>query len=112
MTTPKSYGTSVDGVELTDELIEQLADEAEAGYDVEVLKTRTRRGRPALGSAPAAALPVRLPPELRAAVAARATAEGLNESELVRKALKAYLAPAPAGKLTGKLRKRRTATRG
>lgn len=36
------YGKSIDGVELTEELLEKLADEAEAGYDVEKLKPRTR----------------------------------------------------------------------
>ena len=38
----KSYGT-IRGVEITDTVIEQMADEAEAGYDVETLKRRGPR---------------------------------------------------------------------
>ncbi len=39
------YGTS-GGVELTEELIERLAGEAEEGYDVERLRPRSSHGRP------------------------------------------------------------------
>lgn len=87
-----THGKSIDGVELTDELLEQIADEAEAGYDVETLKPRVRRGRPPMGAAAADSLPVRLDPELRASVAARAEREGVPQGEVVRRALRQYLA--------------------
>ena len=41
-----SHGRSRDGIELTDELLERCAAEAEAGYDVEKLKPRARPGSP------------------------------------------------------------------
>lgn len=50
------------------------------------------RGRPLMGSAPARVVPVRLDPELVSAVDERAADEGCNRSELVRRALRAYLA--------------------
>jgi hypothetical protein len=70
-------------------LIDQLAAEAEAGYDVAAL--RRRGGRRPLGSAAADVVPVRLDPELRAALAARATADHTNASEVIRQALRAWL---------------------
>ena len=49
---------------------DRLAVEAEAtDYDVEALKAR-RRGRPPMGSGPADVVPVRIDPELRAAIEA------------------------------------------
>jgi hypothetical protein len=77
------------GVPVTDELVQELADEAEAGYDVETL--RRRGGRRPLGSAAAAVVPVRLDPELRAALAARAESDHTNASEVIRQALRAWL---------------------
>ncbi len=77
------------GVPVTDELVQRLADEAEAGYDVEGL--RRRGGRRPLGSGPADVVPVRLDPELRAALAARAEAEHTSTSDVIRKALRAWL---------------------
>ena len=73
MTDETSHGRSTAGVELTDEVLEDMAREAEAGLDV----TRLRRwpGRPAMGSGPAETLPVRLEPELRQALDDRAAAE-------------------------------------
>jgi hypothetical protein len=75
---------------LTDADIETLADEAERGYDVEVLKTR-RRGRPMLGTAPAEVVPVRLDPDLKLAVEQRAEAEHTTTSEIIREALRRFL---------------------
>lgn len=81
------------GREITDELIEQWGREAEDGLDVDKLKTTARRGRgrPAMGSSAADALPVRLDPELRAVVAARAERDGVAQGEVIRRALRAYL---------------------
>jgi hypothetical protein len=88
--TDKTY-TTKSGKTLTDTDIEQLADEATStGYDVEALKRR-RRGRPLIGSAPAEVVPVRLDPELRAAVEARATADQTTTSDVIREALRRFL---------------------
>lgn len=78
------------GKVLTDADIEALADEAEQGYDVEVLKTR-RRGRPMLGRSPAEVVPVRLDPDLKQAVEQRAEAEHTTTSEIIREALRRFL---------------------
>jgi hypothetical protein len=48
----KSYGRTASGREITDTLIEEFAEEALAGYDVEdLLRRRAVRERPTLGSA-------------------------------------------------------------
>lgn len=86
---PKTYPTKT-GKILTDADVEQLADEAERGYDVEELKSR-RRGRPMLGSGPSEVVPVRLDPDLRQAVEARAEAEHSTTSEIIRLALRRFL---------------------
>ena len=90
MTEPTKTYRTASGKVLTDADIEALADEAEQGYDVETLKTR-RRGRPMLGSAPAEVVPVRLDPTLKDAVEARAAAEHMTTSEVIREALRRYL---------------------
>ena len=46
---------------------------------------------PALGSGPAEVVPVRIDPELRAAVAARAETDGTTTSEIIRAALRRFL---------------------
>lgn len=90
MTKPKTYTTATGRV-LTDDDVDAIAEEVEhAEYDVEELKAR-RRGRPLLGSAPAEVVPVRLDPELKGAVDARAEVEHLTTSEIIRKALRRYL---------------------
>ncbi len=88
--TDKTY-TTRSGKTLTDADIEQLADEAaNTDYDVETLKKR-RRGRPLIGSAPSEVVPVRLDPELRAAVEARASADHTTTSDVIREALRRFL---------------------
>ena len=88
--TDNTYRTATGGT-LTDADIEAHADEvATSDYDTEILKSR-RRGRPLLGSAPAEVVPVRLDPELRAAIEARAEADDTTSSEIIRRALRAYL---------------------
>jgi CRISPR-associated endonuclease/helicase Cas3 len=83
----KSYGTS-GGVQITDALIERLADEAERGFDHAKLRPR---GRPPMGAAPAKVTQVRLPPELSDALAERAERDHGAPSEIIRKALQQYL---------------------
>lgn len=79
------------GRTLTDADIDALAEEVEtADYDVEELKTR-RRGRPAMGSGPADVVPVRIDPELKAAIEARAEADHTTTSEIIREALRKFL---------------------
>jgi CRISPR-associated endonuclease/helicase Cas3 len=84
-----SYGKSRSGGEFTDEVIERMAAEAEAGLDV--TKLRRRPGRPRMGSAPAEPLPVRFEPELREAIEHRAEEEGVTAGEVVRRAVHNYL---------------------
>ena len=79
------------GRTLTDADIDALAEEVETtDYDVEELKTR-RRGRPAMGSGPADVVPVRIDPELKAAIEARAKADDTTTSEIIREAIRRFL---------------------
>jgi predicted HicB family RNase H-like nuclease len=90
--TKRIYGHTKAGEPIDDELIEKLADEAEAGYDVdEILARRGRRGRPPLGSAPSTVESVRLDPELKARLSRRAKDEGVSVSEVIREALRQHL---------------------
>lgn len=85
----KSHGRSKAGVELTDEVLDRMADEAQKGLDL--TKLRRRPGRPAMGSGPADSFPVRLEPELRRALDDRAAIDDTTASEIVREALRRYL---------------------
>jgi hypothetical protein len=85
----KSHGRSKAGVELTDEVLNKMAKEAEDGLDI--TKLRRRPGRPAMGSGPADSVPVRLEPELRKALDERAAADNTTASDVVREALRRYL---------------------
>jgi len=87
--TPKPYTTTT-GKVLSDADIDAMADEAEHGYDIETLKTR-RRGRPMLGRLPAEVVPVRLDPDLKQAVEARADADHTTTSDIIRRALRLFL---------------------
>lgn len=85
----KSYGRTKSGVELTDEVLDRMAREAEEGLDI--AKLRRRPGRPAMGSGPADSFPVRLEPELRSALEKRAEKDKTTASDVVREALRSYL---------------------
>jgi len=89
VTDKRSHGRTKAGVELTDETLNRMAQEAEDGLDL--TKLRRRPGRPAMGSGPADSVPVRLDPELRKALDERAQAEHRTASEVVRDALRRYL---------------------
>jgi hypothetical protein len=92
MTEPTIHGHTSSGRPITDQDVDILAADAEAGYDVETLiARRNKRGRPTLGNAPATVESVRLDPELRRLLLARAEAEGTTTSELIREALRRYL---------------------
>ena len=89
MSDKKTFGRSKAGVELTDDVLKELAEEAKDGLDI--TKLRRRPGRPAMGSGPAETLPVRLEPELRQAVNERAEKDHTTASDVVREALRRYL---------------------
>lgn len=85
----EKHGTS-GGVELNDELIEHLADEAERGYDVDRLRSRSR-GRPPIGDEAAKVFHVRLQPTLRTSLEQLADAGETTPSDIVRRALSQFL---------------------
>jgi hypothetical protein len=88
--TKKAHGRTASGTPISDELVSKLAEKAESGFDVE--ETRRRRGgRPTLGAAPASVESVRLEPELRDALIARAKRDHETTSSVLRKALRSYL---------------------
>ncbi len=90
MTKPETYRTP-SGRTLTEADLDAIAEEVErADYDVSQLKTR-RRGRPPMGSGPADVVPVRIDPELRGAIEARAQAEHTTTSEIIREAIRRFL---------------------
>ena len=79
------------GRTLTDTDLDAIAEEVEStDFDVEALKTR-RRGRPTIGSGPADVVPVRIDPELKAAILSRAEADHTTTSEIIRAALREFL---------------------
>lgn len=88
--TKRTYGRTRSGKPITEELLEQLAKEAEEGVDVDKL-VRRRGGRPPMGSAAATVESVRLDPELSQALRNRANREGRTNSDLIRDALRRYL---------------------
>lgn len=89
--TEKNLHRTESGRPLSDGEIDRLAGEVEeAEYDVDALKTR-RRGRPPMGSGPADVVPVRIDPELKAAIEARAEADHTTTSDIIREAIRRFL---------------------
>jgi hypothetical protein len=85
------YPRTKSGVEITPEIAEALADEAERGYD---LSKATRRyvGRPSLsGNGTSPRMSFRITPELYLALEARAEREGRSVSDLAREAVARYI---------------------
>jgi hypothetical protein len=81
---------SKSGVQITDELADKLAAEAEEGYDL----SRGRRvGRKSLagGNGPSPRLNFRTTPELYDRAAARARREGKTVSQIAREALEKFV---------------------
>jgi len=89
--TPKTAppGSSPGGATITD--IEDLADEAERGYDVDQILEHRRGGRPPLGSAASSVESVRLDPELKRDLLLRAAQDHTSVSEIIRRAIGDYL---------------------
>jgi hypothetical protein len=81
---------SKSGVPITDEIAQQLADEAEAGY---ALTPSKRVGRKSLDGADGVSPRVnfRVTAELQARAQARAEKEGKTISEIAREALEQYV---------------------
>jgi hypothetical protein len=88
----KTYGKTKSGRPITAEMIAELADKAEAGYDVDEM-LRRRGGRPPMGTSAASVESVRLDPELSEALREQATKEGRTNSDVIREALRQYLRP-------------------
>jgi hypothetical protein len=86
----ENHGRKKDGTTITDEMVDALADEAEAGYDADEL-LRGRGGRPPMGSAAASVESVRLDPELKRDLLLRAAEEHISVSEVIRRAVRQYL---------------------
>ena len=80
---------TVNGVPVSEEKIQEWADEAERGYDVEKLR---KRGRKPMGDGPARVVPVRVDDTLLSALDQRAEHEHLSRSEVIRAAIRAYVA--------------------
>ena len=90
--TKRNDGHTTSGKPIDDGLIDELANEAEAGYDLdEVIARRGTRGRPRLGSAPSTVESVRLDPDLKQRLARRAQDDGVPVSEVIREALRHHL---------------------
>lgn len=87
----KDHGKLKDGTPVDDKMVEKLADEAEGGYDLDEIRRRRARGRPAMGSGPASVESVRLDPELKKELLIRASKDGVSVSEVIRQALRTYV---------------------
>jgi Ribbon-helix-helix protein, copG family len=87
---PNDHGRKKNGRPITDEMVEALADEAEAGYDADDI-IRRRGGRPSMGSAAASVESVRLDPDLKRQLLLRAAEEHISVSEAIRRAVRQYL---------------------
>ena len=79
----------INGKPVTEQDINDWADEAERGYDVGRLR---KRGRKPLGDEPEQVVPVRIDETLLAALGERADREHVSRSEAIRAAIRAYVA--------------------
>lgn len=77
--------------EVSQEMIDAWAAEAEAGYDVEQF-IRRGRGRPGRGAEPMQVVAVRLTSEEIAALDAAAERDQVSRSEAIRRALASFAA--------------------
>ncbi len=93
--TKRTYGHTKSGNAIDDKMVEAFADEAASGFSADQLRDRPRgRGRPPLGLAAKTVESVRLDPDLRQEAMQRAADEGISLSEVIRRALREYLASA------------------
>jgi Ribbon-helix-helix protein, copG family len=73
--------------------VDQLADEAVRGYDVEQILERRRGGRPPRGAAAGTVESVRLEPDLKRDLLLRAARDHTSASDIIRRAIGEYLRP-------------------
>ena len=78
----------INGAPVTEEQIQEWAEEAERGYD---LKRLRKRGRKPLGDGPGQVVPVRIDETLLAALTERAEHDHVSRSELIRAAIREYI---------------------
>ena len=79
---------TINGVPVSDELIQERADEAERGHDVDMLR---KRGRRPIGDSAAQVVPVRMDDSLVAALDQRARKDGTSRPEIIRSAMRAFV---------------------
>lgn len=79
----------INGKPVTDQDIKKWAEEAERGYDVVQLR---KRGRKPMGDGPAQVVPVRIDDALLTALVERADRDHVSRSEVIRAAIRAYVA--------------------
>ncbi|MDO5094580.1 MAG: ribbon-helix-helix domain-containing protein [Propionibacteriaceae bacterium] len=80
---------TINGMPVTEEMIQAFAEEAERGYDVDALR---KRGRRPMGDGPARVVPVRLDDRLLEALDSQAQRENVSRSDVIRAAIRAYVA--------------------
>ena len=80
---------AIKGKPVTDTDIQDWAHEAERGYDVEQLR---KSGRKPIGDGPARVVPVRIDAALLAALTERAERGHISRSEVIRAAIRSYVA--------------------
>ena len=81
----------LDGEILTDADFERMADDV-ATRDFDLSKLTRLPGRPLMGKAVAEVVPVRIEPSIVKSIDRRARKEGTTRSDIIRQAIKIYLA--------------------
>ncbi|MET3923824.1 ribbon-helix-helix domain-containing protein [Arthrobacter sp. UYEF20] len=81
----------INGVPVTEEIIQAWSDEAERGYPIEQLR---KRGRRPVGEGPGEVVPVRMDASLLRELSARAEHDHLSRSEAIRAAVRAWISAA------------------
>jgi hypothetical protein len=79
------------GTPVTRKTLEELATEAEAGYDLRTAKAEATPGRPSLDKGVSPRISYRVPGRLYSKAKARAKSEGRTISEVARDALERYV---------------------
>jgi hypothetical protein len=81
------------GTKLTKTVVDDLATEAEAGYDLsKATRRRVKPGRPSLAEGESPRISYRVAPALFDSAREKAKAEGRTVSDVAREALRRYLA--------------------
>lgn len=80
---------TINGVPVSEDMIQAWADEAERGYEVETLR---KRGRKPKGDGPGRVVPVRLDETLIGALDERAASDRTSRSDIIREAIRAFVA--------------------